>query len=328
MGIYKQLHKAFNFKSKNKRENILERNIRLTYLINIWNIWTRTWFCVVLQLLRSRAYPCWHTHRMLKIYVSEVSLTMPKESRTHGSDGTSGVSLPLLAYLDDKKYGPDDININSANHYCGDPVEYVVGREPEHPTTNVRWTWREIANQRLDLNENYEHSRDASHLPLPTEQRDFAINLIWSRNCVMARFSILREARQGRYYYTPHYEEVLAYYMLRYHDANWERRARRNGKIVAYSSKPPCDHGGSNSIRSCSKLVDAIRDKRAPFNHIIHPDRFGEKFLYFSELNPNTDGHIGEMDWNNARGDIRRVPPNDLNDPLTIFFPWVDFAPG
>ena len=99
----------------------------------------------------------------------------------------------------------------------------------------------------------------------------------------MTRYIILKDKTGRPVNYSPHYEEVLAYYMKYYNDRVY-RTAGRNPKLISYSSKPPCDLLRPGTKRHCSDLVLAIREEERPyFSGIRYPSSLIRDWLYFTE---------------------------------------------
>ena len=198
--------------------------------------------------------------------------------------GSQGNAYLLLAYMDDVSYPRQKFDVSNRDHFCGEPQIVLRSKPVQSQEDQSKWRdvgyWRWIADNRLGKEDYFERSKRADGMSFPVN--DNLITALWSDKCVMTRYSILKDKTGRNVNYSPHYEEVLAYYMKYYNDRVY-RKAGRNPKLISYSSKPPCDLY-SRGKRHCSDLVLAIREGRRPyFSSIYYPSSLIRDWLYFTE---------------------------------------------
>ena len=140
-------------------------------------------------------------------------------------------------------------------------------------------------------NEKYPGAKRNDELP----QRRTLLAL-WSRRCVLTRAYVIKGKAKGKFYF-PHYEEVLAAYWRHFLNPRLYDLPEYNVNdtpyykwIMIYSSKKPCDYGGtdSDSVRGCSRfMADLFLARPQTVGTLLQKTAF--QTVYISDLTVQTD---------------------------------------
>lgn len=136
---------------------------------------------------------------------------------------------------------------------------------------------------------------------------------IWSNECFVSRW--MHTSHQGTHAYKPHFEQILAVWMLKYmHDLG-------DNVLIAYATKKPCDYGDrvDRSMRNCLTLLkNAVKG-----NNKLKKD-ISKSFVYITII----DGVFHVLNWES--GTFQRVYGHVSISSLfaSLMMPFTDESSG